>query len=350
MEIPVAKVYSSTKIKVWESIFALPQFLYLEAQYNFHGVPKYLKLEFDHEEILLPIIISTVKKSKVHLFSKVTCPAPPQKVEGSVPFSQRESVIRELANYLRRNYRCKMVLLVQRPSDPQFIGDNINGWMFSKHYDVMVDLSPNLEKIYLKMEKRHRYAIRKIIEGSDFDALSDEWLQKTKFSVKEGKGFEDLLEFRKLWTGETLRKVLDEYGPTLGDPWPLERIRNTFNLLQPLGLCKMFTMYDESQNAGASMIIYTSRNFTKVPMAFWSIGAASIKGKKKGLALLLQWYVIRWLKNHGYTQYFMGGYKGIKHGPSLFKKGFGEIVSGFNIVWFAPILSIGRRIAEKFPM
>lgn len=346
--VPLAHVYSIGKIKRFDSIFALPEFLY-ENALSLGGVPMYLEQETDDDRILWPVIISSFKKLGVFFFNRAMCPSPPQTVKGSISLSQARDIFFELANYLRRNYQCKMITLLQSPHDPKFIRDDLNSWEIFRTHDAMIDLSRDLHTIYFGFKKRHRYTLRRAIGGSDSDVLSMGWLDKTDYGVREGNDIPDLLEFRKLWTeiiqrNSALRRLMYE------DPWSLERLKNIFTILRTKGLCKLLTIYDEKDRAGATMMLFMSGNFTKVPMALWAAGASPREGKRKGLPSLLQWYAIRLLKGLGYMKYYMGGIdiNNLEGGPTLFKMGFGgETTSGFRATWFAPILSRSYRLAKQ---
>lgn len=332
----------------FESIFALPEFVELEAR----GGEKacfYVEIKDANARIncVIPVIISKLKLG----LRVASCPVPPQVIGVSDKVNNWKGVLNTLIRYLKEDYKCIAVLMKQRPHDPQFIRGNLNGCRLAYSQDIMIDLSKELRTIYYNVDKRHRYTLRKASGCSDDELLSGDWLQKTGFTIRQGRGEESLHEFRALWV-ETFKRMYESFNPLrkllYRDPLTLNSLITVFNKLYPHGLVKLFTIYDEDGKPGASAIFYISNNFTKTPMAYWSAGASSEEGRRKGLPALLQWYVIQWFKEHGYQRYYMGGYdfKNPGDGPSLFKRGFGgRIVSGLTVTWLAQPLSIMRDIA-----
>jgi hypothetical protein len=121
------------------------------------------------------------------------------------------------------------------------------------------------------------------------------------------------------------------------DPLTMDHLRNVFRKLGRLGLVKSFMIYGDEQ-PGAGAIVFISGGFGRIPMAYWSAGASSEYGRRKGLPTLLQWYIIHFLKKEEYGRYYMGGYdvEEVERGPSLFKKGFGgHVVPGFTLRWIS---------------
>ena len=333
----------------FKSIFALPKFVELEAR----GDEKtcfYVEIKDTNAGVstITPVIISKLKLG----LKVASCPTPPQLIGDSNKVNNWKEVLNTLIRYLKENYKCITVSINQRPHDPQFVRGNLNGCKLSQNYDIIIDLSSELSTIYYNMDKRHRYTLRKASSCSDDELLSSDWLQKTGFTIRQGRSEKSLHEFRALWV-ETFKRMYGSFNPLrkllYRDPLTPNSLITVFNKLHPYKLVKLFTIYDENGQAGASAIFYTSSNFTKMPMVYWSAGASSEEGRRKGLPTLLQWYVIQWFKEHGYQRYYMGGYdvKNPNDGPSLFKRGFGgQIVSGLTVTWLAQPLSTIRDIAS----
>jgi len=340
-------VFSLMSSVKFYSLFALPPFLELYALDQ--GAPAkkifYLEIKNLEEEVdaLVPVVIS---RNRLHL-SLAFSPSPPQFIEGFDKMDEKwKDMLNSLLNYLRKQYNIIVFSMDQRPHDPRFIKERLAGWNTYYTYDILIDLTNNIEKIYYNMDKRHRYTLRKAIRCSDKELISYCWLKKTGYTVQEGKNIEAIREFRTLWI-ETFSRMYESFRLSrkllYKDPLTLEKLYKTVNKLQPYGLVKLFTIYDEIGDPGASAIFFVSGDFLNIPMAFWSAGASSEKGRKKGMPLLLQWYAIRWFKEHGYQRYFLGGYDPANpyNGPSLFKKGFGGLlVSGLIATWYSQPLEL----------
>ena len=332
-----------------DSVFALPPFAELWAR----GDEKtcfYVETKDTNAGVrtVTPVIISKLKLG----FTVASCPTPPQVIDSPNKINDWENVLNTLIRYLKENYNCIAVSMNQRPHDPQFIRGNPDGCKLTYSHDIVIDLAKELSTIYNNMDKRHRYTLRKSSCCSNDELLSGDWLQKTGFTVRQGRSEKSLHEFRALWV-ETLERMYESFNPLrkllYRDPLTLNSLIAVFNKLHPHGLVKLFTMYDENGQLGTSAIFYTSNNLTKMPMAYWSAGASSEEGRRKGLPTLLQWYVIQWFKEHGYQRYYMGGYDGKNpnDGPSLFKRGFGgQIVSGLIVTWLPQPLSTMCDIAS----
>lgn len=342
-------VYLLIRSSRLDSVFALPPFAELWAR----GDEKtcfYVEIKDTNARVstITPVIISKLKLG----LRVASCPTPPQVIDRPNKVNDWEEVLNTLIRHLEENYNCIAVSINQRPHDPQFVRGKIDGCRLSHNYDVVIDLSNELRTIYYNMDKRHRYTMRKSSGCSNDALLFGDWLQKTDFTIRQGRSEKSLHEFRTLWV-ETLERMSENFNPLrkllYRDPLTLNSLVAVFNKLHPHGLVKLFTMYDEDGQLGAGAIFYTSNDFTKVPTAYWSAGASSEEGRRKGLPTLLQWYVIQWFKEHGCQRYYMGGYdvKNPNDGPSLFKRGFGgQIVSGLTVSWLPQPLSTMRDIAS----
>jgi len=335
----MSDVYSSIRSIRFDSIFAIPYFVELLSK-DAGKIRFYVEISDVKAgtSTITPIIITKFKPCLRTAF----CPSPPQVVNGPNEINKRwKEMLNMLICHIKENHNCIVISLMQRPHDPKFIMGSLHGCKLSRNYDVMFDLSNQLDTVYFSMDKRHRYTLRKASGCSDDELLSDAWLQKTSFMIKQGESQESLREFRALWI-KTLKRMYKSFNPwrklLYRDPLTLNSLIAVFNKLHSHGLVKLFTICDNNGQPGASAIFYASGNFTKVPTVYWSAGASSEEGRMKGLPLLLQWYIIQWFRKHGYQRYYMGGYdaKNPNDGPSLFKKGFGgQIVSGLNITWLA---------------
>ena len=76
----------------------------------------------------------------------------------------------------------------------------------------------------------------------------------------------------------------------------------------------------------------------------WNLSDYDPEYKKYKPNYVLQWNIIKYLKEVNFDYYDMGGIKDLKnsfHGPTLFKKGFGGHISPFYVyrIEFDPILS-----------
>lgn len=332
--------YSLVRSNRLDSIFALPYFVDLEARDD-EKTWFYVRIEDANVNTVTPVIISKLKLGLKVAF----CPTPPQVIGSTNRVNSWEQVLRTLIHYLKDNHNCVVVFINQRPHDPQFVRGRLDICKLSHNYDILIDLTSELRTIYHRMDKRHRYILRKS-SGCSYDELSSgDWLQKTCLVIRQESSENNLHEFRTLWL-KTLKRMHQSFNPLTKllyrDPLDFNRLVTVFNELHPRGLVKLFTIYNEDGQPGASAIFYSSNNLTKIPMTYWSAGASSEEARSKGLPLLLQWYIIQWFKEHGYQRYYMGGYdiKNPHDGPSLFKRGFGgQIVSGLTATWITQPLN-----------
>jgi len=341
---------SSVKFR---SIFALPPFVELQSLDQKASAKKIFYIEIKNLEegvdALVPMIISRNRLDLNLAFS----PSPPQFIEGNDIMNELWKVMLDsLLNYLKKQYNISAFSMCQRPYDPIFIKERLNGWDMQYTYDIVINLSNDIEKIYYNFDKRHRYALRKATGCSDRELITSECLKKTGYIIQEAEDIDAIREFRSLWT-MTLNRMYESFSLPrrlfYKDPLTLEKLYKTFNKLKPYGLIKLFTIYDETGNPGASNIYFVSGEFLDIPTALWSAGASTEKGRKKGFPLLLHWYAIRWFKENGYKRYFLGGYDATNphSGPSLFKKGFGGLlVSGVIASWYSQPFRLIRRVVS----
>jgi hypothetical protein len=346
-EVTISRKPSQKKIR-FDSIFALPPFVELQSE----GSGKqffYVNISNARTGICTttPVILTRFGGLRT-----ASCLTPPQIISGPIG-SRWKDIISFLIYGIKTNFGCVAISINQRPHDPRFIQGELRGYKLVRDYDVVIDLSVELKMIYDRMDKRCRYNLRRSSGCFDDDLLSSKWLQRTSYRIGWVADRETLREFRVLWV-DTLQRLHENLG-LLGrifyrDPLTFSQLTNAFSKLSQLGLVGLFTIYDENEQPGASVILYTSRCFTRMSMAYWSAGASSEEGRRKGLPTLLQWYIIQWLKEHGYQRYYMGGYdaRNPDSGPSLFKKSFGgRIVSGLTATWLARPLSLLNSLASN---
>jgi hypothetical protein len=299
--------------------------------------------------------VTPVRVSKVTPNLTVAlCPSPPQIIDGPSGVSNWKEVLNTLFVFLKENYKCVAVTIYQSPTDLQFVRGKLDGCKLSYNYDAMIDLSNELRTIYYNMDKRHRYTLRKSSGCSDVELSSGNWLEKTGFTLRQGRSEESLQEFNALWRESMwriymrmshLRKLL------FVDYLSLNILVTRFRKLYPYGLFKLFTVYDKNYQPGASAIFYTSNNLTTIPTVYWTEIASSEDGNKEGLPTLLLWYSIQWFKKHGFRRYYMGGYYpgDPNTGHALYKRGFGaQTVSGLSLLWLTQPISTIYNIASFF--
>jgi hypothetical protein len=70
----------------------------------------------------------------------------------------------------------------------------------------------------------------------------------------------------------------------------------------------------------------------------WGVFSATVKDTGIKAGHLLQWSAIRWAKEHGCTDYDLGGYRaGVNTGPASFKRGFSRAVVQFCPSYRCPV-------------
>lgn len=349
MELPVKAVTAGDRIvrsSTFDSIFALPHFATLWGE----GMFFYVEIGIPDEGIdtVTPV---RVFNGGPNLMA-ATCPSAPQIISGPSKVSNWKKVINTLFLFLKKKYNCIYISVNQAPHDPQFIRGKLDGCKLTHLYDVVIDLTDDLSTIYCNMEKRHRYTLRKSSGLSDVALLSANWLEKTGLAIEEGTSEQNLLEFNELWR-ESMRRLYERFSGLrkllFVDYLPLDDLVAKFKKLHTCDLFRLFTIYDEDGQPGASAIFYTSNNFTRVPMVYWTEIASSDKGNKRGLPTLLVWYAIQWFKEHGLQRFYMGGYypRDPNIGHNLYKRGFGaQIVSGLSVLWLTqPVTAIYDAIS-----
>lgn len=336
----------------FDSIFALPRFATLSGD----GLFFYVEIRDTNAGVntFTPVKVLKVGSN----LTVASCPSPPQIIDGPSRISSWKEVLNALLLFLKKNYNCMVVTMEQRPNDPQFIRGKLDGCKLSYHYDVMIDLSKELRTIYYNMDKRHRYTLRESSGCSDVELSSGDWLEKAGPTIRQGRSEESLHEFNALWI-ESMARIYNRMSQlrklVFVDSLPLNDLVTKFRKLYPYGLFKLFTVYDEDEKPGASAIFYTSDNFTKIPIAYWTEIASSADGNKKGLPTLLLRYTIQWFKEHEFRRFYMGGYypsgRNIKpeKGHTLYKQGFGaQMVSGLSVLWLSQPISTIYDVASFF--
>jgi hypothetical protein len=352
--LPLNDVFSLLRSSRFCSVSALPHFVKFWAS----GGGKdgfYVETSDDNGEVrtVTPVIVS---RGRLRL-TLAHCPSVPQIVDGLDVVDDWKGVLDSVILFLRGKCKCVKITVEQRPYDLQFVKGRLNGCNLSYCHDALVDLSNELRAVYYNMDKRHRYTLRKCTGCSDAELSSGDWLKKTDLSIDEGKNEESLQDFRTLLVA-TRERVYEGFSSVRKFAFTTTYYNSLlttrlamFKELYPYGLVKLFTLRDKNERPGASVMLVTSNDLTKVPMAYWDVGGSSEDGRKSGLPTLLQWYVIQRLKEHDYKRYYLGGYNAGNPDDalSLFKRGFGgQIVSGLTAVWLTQPVKAMHNIAYLF--
>lgn len=180
----------------------------------------------------------------------------------------------------------------------------------------VINLLEDIETLWSKLDKRARNQVRQA-KRNDIIILSD-----------DGK---DFLEWWYIFTKTVERKK-----------FIAESFHLTKELFEHGRFSRLFVAKVNGKIAAGAFILLSNRGIV------WQLGASNQKYLKYRPNHLLQWEIIRWAKEHGFSYYDMGGALPVRYdasgklidegqgeGPSAFKKKFGgeykELYS-YNII------------------
>jgi hypothetical protein len=99
----------------------------------------------------------------------------------------------------------------------------------------------------------------------------------------------------------------------------------------------LFLASKEATPLGGVLVVRAARRS-------WGVYSATVKDTRLRAGHVLQWSAIRWAKEHGCTDYDLGGYReGTTTGPASFKRGFSR-----TVVQFSPAYkyAVNRRLCS----
>ncbi|MDP2736806.1 MAG: peptidoglycan bridge formation glycyltransferase FemA/FemB family protein [bacterium] len=199
----------------------------------------------------------------------------------------------------------------------------------------MIDLTPSLEIILNRMEKRTRYSIRKA-EKDNVEIIS---------SSSQG----DLDKFYELY-----KQTADRQGFV---PYTKDYLEKELQSFLQNDKIKIYLAYYHKELIAAAMVVYANNS------AFYHHGASIRKFSNITASELLQWAAIEEAKKNGLSYYNFWGIvrgEGTKHpwaGLSKFKKGFGgfeeEYLHAQDYVlsikyWLNYLIEIIRKIKRGY--
>jgi len=185
---------------------------------------------------------------------------------------------------------------------------------------LILDLSPSIEDLRKKLDPKWRNKLT----GSEKNNLR-------VAEVRDGEGFGDLYgtfcliynQMRKRKTFETTVDV-EEFGRIQQDLPESHRMR---------------VLICEDKGVPVAGLVASAMGDT----AIYLLGATSDEGLKSKGAYLLQWTLIKWLKENGFKWYDLGGIDPERNpGVYSFKRGF----SGADVTQLSPLVACDNTVSS----
>jgi hypothetical protein len=344
-----------------QSMFALPWFVKaLAIQRPF----RFLHIQTTRNEFLVSIVLDSFRLRGLRIYNNAISFSPPQPLNIHVSSQDVSICLEKTKEYICNTYACKELSIIQYPHDPPLLNGipSLEKWhIMDEGQDLFLDLSIDLPTLYYSMAKRHRYVLRKItgLNNEDVIEIKPEKLTNIGYRLEIGNDIRNLRDFYSLWmiTFKKMKKQLSkERIHRVAESFKFENYARSIDILSSKGLCNIFLLYKgDTPLCGA--VLYMSNNFLRVKQSYWSAGASTQVAKKLGAPLLLQWMIIKWLKEKHYMKYFLGGLDPDNpySGPTLFKMGFGgSIIKGKRAIYRDAILRyvfwIGHNLYTRIPM
>ena len=171
----------------------------------------------------------------------------------------------------------------------------------------LLDLSPSLEELRKKLDPKWRNKL----SGAERNGLE----------VIEGEGTEEYGTFLKIYEQMWQRKRFE----TTVNVEEFARIQETLPKAQ-----RMWVLIGKQNNTPVAGIVCSAMGNSGI----YLLGATSDVGLKAKGAYLLQWTMIKWLKENGFQYYDLGGIDPERNlGVYQFKRGF----SGREVAYIGPI-------------
>ncbi len=184
----------------------------------------------------------------------------------------------------------------------------------------IMDLSPSLEDLRKKLDKKWRNRLSsseknnlKVVQGKGGDGGSD--LYRTFCLIYS--------QMRKRKTFETTVDV-EEFGRIQQDLATSQRMR---------------VLICEDKGVAVAGLVASAMGDS----AIYLLGATSEEGLRSNGAYLLQWTLIKWLKENGFKWYDLGGIDPERNpGVYHFKKGF----SGIDVTQISPLVACDSTVSS----
>lgn len=174
-------------------------------------------------------------------------------------------------------------------------------------HTAIVDLSRNKEEILMSFEKDTRYSIKR----AEREKVA---IKRSSDQAGKKECFNDLKIFYGLYLKTSKR---GNFAPR---PW--SQFEKIGRLMMPKDLARLYLAFFENELLAGALILKLGKK------AYYLWGASARSQPKKFAAYLLQWEIMKDLKNSGIFIYDFWGIapsdnkKHLWHGHTLFKKGF----------------------------
>jgi hypothetical protein len=182
---------------------------------------------------------------------------------------------------------------------------------------IVLDLSPSLEELRKRLDQKWRNQLNRA--------------EKNGLQIAEGEGTELYQTFLDIYRQMWARKRFDEGGVDVDE---FGRIQESLSPSQ-----KMRILICSQGATPVAGVVYSAMGNSAV----YLLGATSDDGLKAKGAYLSQWTVIKWLKEHGFKYYDLGGINPERNpGVYHFKSGF----SGQDVTRIAPLASCENPLSS----
>jgi len=201
------------------------------------------------------------------------------------------NILRHLIRALRKEYVDHRGLLLRITPN---IFNNYSEYeniitVFEKEHFKRKDLNERTLFLDLNQPLEH---LRKSLHTKWRGSLNN--AEKNNMIIYKGNDEKTFITFRGIYKEMVLRKKYDE-------PADIDKYENIFKVL-PDSL-KPIIIICESEGIPAAGVVMSTLGETAIP---WLLASGN-KGRQSNAAYLVQWELIKWLKDLGFTKYDLGG-------------------------------------------
>jgi lipid II:glycine glycyltransferase (peptidoglycan interpeptide bridge formation enzyme) len=213
----------------------------------------------------------------------------------------------------------------------------------------LVEKSKELGFAYIKIApewvERPEWTVGSTLSGDGWQSLPE---SRSSLRVDLGPGIDELLRSFRDDTKLNIRRserqgIVIRIAQDEGDIQEFQHIyfemaeKKNFAAEEPSHLSHALRWIVSQKDRGA--LLLASKDATplggvlvvRAAKRSWGIYSATVKETRLRAGHVLQWSAIRWAKEHGCTDYDLGGYReGTTTGPASFKRGFSRAVVQFS--------------------
>ena len=215
--------------------------------------------------------------------------------------------------------------------DSKTIADLLTGGLIKSYpvqpngSTVLIDLSPSLDEILTSFNQKGRHALRR----AERDGVTVEAVELTSNTI------------------DTMYELMRQTAEGQWSLRPKEYLTKYWQLFTKSGNGQMFFAYYEGQVVAASFGVVTGKKGT------YKDGASIRKRTAYGASHLLQWTMMKWMKEHGVTQYDLCGVppsdkledqNHYLHGVGRFKTSFNKTVIDFIGAFELPVNTLKFKL------